>query len=79
MGAYDKLAAKLVGRFYVNLFSIQRPQVKHAIDCINNNKIASEIHKPEDTILLTELIRQVIKEAGFDVVDTPTGTNFKTV
>lgn len=61
------------------IFLLVRPQVKHAIDCINQNKIASEIHTPEHTILLTELIREVIKEAGFDVIQTPTGQDFKTV
>lgn len=55
------------------------PQVKHAIEQIKNNKIASEVHKPEHTILLNELINRVIKEAGFDVVETPKGQNFKKI
>lgn len=51
-------------------------QVAHAIECINNGQITSDVHRPEDTLLRIETQRRMIKQAGYDVVPTPITYDF---
>ncbi len=36
-----------------------------------NGQLASSLHTPENTVLLTETIRKVVEEVGAEVAETP--------